>query len=61
MKAAPANFHFLDLQPAPEDFHAEVMAGLDRKSGCLSPKLFYDARGSQLFDALFSVHCLWPG
>jgi dimethylhistidine N-methyltransferase len=55
MKAAPANFHFHDLHPAPEDFHADVISGLGRESKCLSPKFFYDERGSRLFDAITSL------
>jgi dimethylhistidine N-methyltransferase len=52
MEAAPPNFHFHDLQPAPEDFHTDVIAGLSRQTKRLSPKFFYDELGSQLFDAI---------
>jgi dimethylhistidine N-methyltransferase len=60
MKTAPANFHFHDLQPAREDIHADVIGGLDRQSRCLPPKLFYDARGSQLFDAITRLPEYYP-
>lgn len=46
------NFHFHDLQPAPEDFHMDVIAGLSAETKRLSPKFFYDERGSRLFDAI---------
>jgi L-histidine Nalpha-methyltransferase len=60
MKTAPANFHFHDLQPAPEDFHADVVAGLSRETKRLSPKFFYDERGSQLFDAITALPEYYP-
>lgn len=60
MKNAPANFHFHDLQPAAADFHAEVIAGLSQPKKCLSPKFFYDQRGSQLFDAITRVPEYYP-
>lgn len=46
------NFHFHDLQPTPDDFHMDVIAGLSGETKRLSPKFFYDERGSQLFDAI---------
>lgn len=54
MKAtvAPVNFHFHDLQPPQEDFLAAAMAGLRGRPRRLSPKYFYDAAGSALFDAI---------
>jgi dimethylhistidine N-methyltransferase len=52
MEAAPANFHFHDLVPAREDFRTDVLAGLCGEAKRLSPKFFYDERGSQLFDAI---------
>lgn len=46
------NLHFHDLQPPPDDFRAAVLAGLRRTPRSLSPKYFYDAQGSALFDAI---------
>ncbi|MEO1252334.1 MAG: L-histidine N(alpha)-methyltransferase [Pseudomonadota bacterium] len=43
---------FLDLHPAPNDFHADAMEGLAAKEKCLSPKYFYDERGSRLFQKI---------
>lgn len=60
MAAAPANFHWHDLQPAPEDFQAEVIAGLSRQSKRLAPKFFYDEQGSQLFDAITRLPEYYP-
>jgi dimethylhistidine N-methyltransferase len=43
---------FHDLHPTPADLAAEVLAGLRRRPRYIPPKFFYDARGSQLFDAI---------
>jgi dimethylhistidine N-methyltransferase len=43
---------FHDLHPTPDDLAAEVLAGLRRHPRYIAPKFFYDARGSQLFDAI---------
>ncbi len=60
MNAAPANFHFHDMQPPPEDFRAEVIAGLSGANKRLSPKFFYDEQGSQLFDAITRLPEYYP-
>lgn len=49
---ARPSIQFHDLHPTPADFAAEVLAGLRRHLRCIPPKFFYDARGSQLFDAI---------
>lgn len=43
---------FYDYHPKPADFHADVLHGLQQQQKVLSPKYFYDQRGSQLFDAI---------
>ena len=43
---------FHDLHPTPADLRAEVLAGLRRRPRAISPKFFYDSRGSELFDAI---------
>lgn len=53
--AGTANFHFHDLQPPQDDFRAAVLDGLRRRPRRLSPKYFYDARGSALFDAITAL------
>ncbi len=60
MEAALPNFFFHDLHPAPEDFHAEVIAGLRGENKRLPPKLFYDEQGSQLFDAITRLPEYYP-
>lgn len=60
METLAANFHFHDLHPPREDLHAEVIAGLGRRKKALSPKLFYDQRGSQLFDAITRLPEYYP-
>jgi dimethylhistidine N-methyltransferase len=60
MANVPPNFHFHDLQPAPEDFRAEVIAGLSAQRKRLSPKFFYDERGSHLFEAITRLPEYYP-
>ena len=40
---------FYDYPPEPEDACAQVLSGLQRTQKCISPKFFYDERGSELF------------
>lgn len=44
--------YFVDLQPETEDFLSSVLAGLALPQKSISPKFFYDARGSQIFDQI---------
>jgi len=41
-----------DAHPPHDDLRSEVLAGLQAEPKWLSPKWFYDAAGSQLFDAI---------
>lgn len=52
MTQTAAAFRFYDYHPAPADFHAEVIHGLDRKVRSIPPKFFYDEEGSRLFNAI---------
>jgi len=52
--------HFYDLHPAAADFRVEVLSGLARSSKRLSPKFFYDRRGSQLFDVITELPEYYP-
>ncbi|MFP4495953.1 MAG: L-histidine N(alpha)-methyltransferase [Halochromatium sp.] len=56
--ANPIFFH--DYHPAPADLRAEVLAGLAKPRKQLSPKLFYDAEGSKLFDAICELPEYYP-
>ncbi len=47
---APYEYH--DLKPVLGSFLEDVVAGLSAPRKALPPKYFYDARGSQLFDAI---------
>lgn len=47
-----SNMQFSDYHPAAADFYGEVIDGLRQQPKQISPKFFYDARGSQLFDAI---------
>ena len=52
------NFH--DYHPIMDDFKAEVLNGLSRASRQLSPKFFYDRKGSELFDAITELPEYYP-
>jgi len=47
-----ADFAFHDLHPETGDFLEEVVAGLARPRKSIPSKYFYDARGSELFEAI---------
>lgn len=47
---------FHDFSPAQSDFLTEVIEGLSSRPKKISPKYFYDQRGSELFDEI----CLQP-
>lgn len=51
---------FIDRQPAPADFLAEVLAGLRAPRKRLPPKFFYDSRGSALFEAICETPEYYP-
>lgn len=51
---------FVDLQPAASRFLDDVLAGLASAPKALSPKYFYDARGSALFEAICELPEYYP-
>ncbi|MCU0937179.1 MAG: L-histidine N(alpha)-methyltransferase [Gammaproteobacteria bacterium] len=58
MTRSAIQFH--DLHPTPADLAAEVIAGLRRRPRYVPPKFFYDARGSQLFEAITATPEYYP-
>lgn len=42
----------LDLQPTTDSYRDEVLAGMRQTQKCLPSKLFYDERGSHLFEQI---------
>lgn len=56
----PGSIRFFDYRPTPADVRAEVLEGLGRPVKRLSPKLFYDQHGSQLFDAITELPEYYP-
>lgn len=52
--------NFYDQQPPETDFAQEVLEGLCRQPRRLSPKLFYDRRGSELFEAITETPEYYP-
>ncbi len=55
-----ARIEFHDLHPTADDLATEVLAGLARQPRAIAPKFFYDARGSQLFDAITATPEYYP-
>jgi len=51
---------FVDLHPAADRFLDDVHAGLGRSPKALSPKYFYDDRGSALFEAICELPEYYP-
>jgi dimethylhistidine N-methyltransferase len=56
----PPQISFHDHHPSPADLRAEVLAGLSASPKRLSPKFFYDQRGSRLFDAITELPEYYP-
>jgi dimethylhistidine N-methyltransferase len=56
----PANFRFFDFSPRTDTFLEEVLAGLSRPQKSVPSKFFYDARGSQLFEAICELPEYYP-
>ncbi len=55
-----APFQFHDLHPDSENFRADVLNGLAQPRKALAPKYFYDARGSELFEAICDLPEYYP-
>lgn len=54
------SIRFTDYHPAPADFFAEAIDGLRQQPKTISPKFFYDAEGSRLFDAICELEEYYP-
>lgn len=54
------HIEFHDLHPTADDLAVEVMTGLAQRPRSIPPKFFYDARGSQLFDAITETPEYYP-
>lgn len=50
----------VDLRPEAGSFRDDVIAGLSRRVKSLPPKYFYDARGSELFEAICELPEYYP-
>jgi L-histidine N-alpha-methyltransferase len=55
-----APVRLLDLHPPRGDFRAEVLEGLTAEPKSLSPKFFYDERGSRLFEKITRLPEYYP-
>lgn len=52
--------YFLDLHPDLGDFRTDVIDGLSREQKSISPKYFYDERGSKIFDRITTLEDYYP-
>ena len=59
MVAAP-QYQFHDLFPDTENFRDDVLNGLMLPRKALAPRYFYDARGSELFEAICDLPEYYP-
>jgi dimethylhistidine N-methyltransferase len=57
---AQGNYELHDLHPPREDLFREVVAGLGQPKKALPCKLFYDAQGSALFEAICELDAYYP-
>mgnify|MGYP002628953789 CR=1 FL=1 len=55
-----APYQFSDLHPDSENFRDDVLTGLALPRKALAPKYFYDARGSELFEAICELPEYYP-
>lgn len=60
MNSPSHNFAFLDMHPPKDDTLSEVRASLGQNAKSLSPKFFYDERGSRLFEAITELGEYYP-
>lgn len=52
MSSTTSDYTFYDLLPPTDNLESEVLEGLRREPKQISPKFFYDAKGSKLFDQI---------
>jgi dimethylhistidine N-methyltransferase len=52
--------HFHDMHPTVSDLLDDVITGLQQNPRSLSPKYFYDEKGSQLFDQITELEEYYP-
>jgi len=60
MQTASAEINFYDYHPKLADIANEVIDGLNQSPRVLSPKFFYDEKGSQLFDKICQTEEYYP-
>ena len=60
MASSTTTISFTDYHPQLSDLREEALAGLTAKPKTLSPKLFYDKSGSELFDRITALPEYYP-
>ena len=58
--ATAQRYQYVDLKPARGSFLSDVLTGLSAQQKHLPPKYFYDARGSELFEAICGLPEYYP-
>ena len=53
-------YRFYDLHPDAANFRGDVLSGLALPAKALAPRYFYDARGSELFEAICELPEYYP-
>ncbi len=56
----PSEIEFHDHHPEVQDFQQEILEGLTQSQKRISPKYFYDKRGSELFDRICQLDEYYP-
>ncbi len=57
---APGNYRFVSVGEGGDVDFGEVIVGLQRTPKSVSPKFLYDARGSELFNAICTTEAYYP-
>ena len=60
MTQSSVAFNFYDYHPEPDDLTTEVVNGLQHSPRTISPKFFYDEKGSELFDLICKTPEYYP-
>jgi len=60
LRMSKNNYQFFDYHPKIKDFHEEILSGLKSEHPHISPKFFYDEKGSQIFAKICELPEYYP-
>jgi dimethylhistidine N-methyltransferase len=60
LNIAPDNYRFVSLGDGADIDFGEIIVGLQKEQKTVSPKFLYDARGSELFNAICTTEAYYP-